>query len=359
MITVPAETFPPSFYEDLDGLIELLRNPDPLDPSGLRTPLRPATIAQYRRRLLMFASELVHSGIQPDLIERVDVLVDPTMAERGLRQMLRRNGNRSRPGIADIAALLRSIGERLNFAEATRKQIDRLVDRVAVPQPRGMTAKNRDRLRPLQDTNNLRRLLLLPERILERPQGKAKPFAMALAREDAVAIAILLYCPIRVQNLASINLERNLRRPGDGGLFLVFEPEEVKNLRHLEFELPRDVCGMIDRHLKTRSPLLCPPATPWLFPRRDGAGPVDASQLSSRLTRRIRRETGLEMNAHLFRHLAVMIWLNANPGSYEAARRLLGHSSISNTLNLYSGLEVRAATQAFAQLISQKKGRVR
>lgn len=65
------------------------------------------------------------------------------------------------------------------------------------------------------------------------------------------------------------------------------------------------------------------------------------------------------MNAHLFRHFAVMNWLDANPGAYEGARRLLGHSEVSSTIKMYSGLEVRAATKTFADLIEAKKGRSR
>jgi hypothetical protein len=53
----------------------------------------------------------------------------------------------------------------------------------------------------------------------------------------------------------------------------------------------------------------------------------------------------------------VMNWLDANPGGYEVARRLLGHSEVSRTINLYSGLEVKSATRAFADLIETKKGR--
>ncbi len=77
--------------------------------------------------------------------------------------------------------------------------------------------------------------------------------------------------------------------------------------------------------------------------------------MSTRITKTIRRVTGLEINAHLFRHLAVMLWLDANPGSYEAARRLLGHAELSHTLN-HSGFEGRAATLAFSELIATKKG---
>ena len=91
--------------------------------------------------------------------------------------------------------------------------------------------------------------------------------------------------------------------------------------------------------------------------RAIAAGLLEANQLSARIFKRIRTETGFEVNAHLFRHLAVMIWLDANPGGYEVARRLLGHSDISKTISLYCGLEVKSATRAFADLIATKKGR--
>lgn len=63
------------------------------------------------------------------------------------------------------------------------------------------------------------------------------------------------------------------------------------------------------------------------------------------------------MNPHLFRHQAAKIWLEANPGSYEAVRRLLGHSDYSHTLNLYTGFETRAATREFADLMTSRKSR--
>ena len=54
---------------------------------------------------------------------------------------------------------------------------------------------------------------------------------------------------------------------------------------------------------------------------------------------------------HLFRHLACMIWLKANPGQYEVARRLLGHSSLSQTINAYAGFEAATATGLFADVV--------
>ncbi len=221
-----------------------------------------------------------------------------------------------------------------------------------------MTRKNRDRLRPLQDDRLLRDFLLFPDRLFKRGQsGSGKPYYDALACEDALAIAILLVCPIRVKNLTGIHLERNIERPGDGRAYLCLSEDETKSGSALEFELPTDLIRMIDRHIKTRSPMLCPPGTPWLFPRRDGSAPSNEAHLGSRIKKRVPREVGLTVNPHLFRHIAVMTWLDANPGAYEAARRLLGHSSVSHTINLYSGLEAKTATKAFSDLMTQKKGR--
>lgn len=300
---------------------------------------------------------MVHSGVPLEEIVGLRVLIDPGMAERGLRQMLSRTNNQTTKLISEIAALLRNLGKILGAPAEAQQRLVKLAGRVSAKPQTGITRKNRDRLRVLQDEKNQLRLLHLPERIFARSQGKMKAFTMALAREDALAIAILLVCPIRVKNLAGIRLDRHLHRPGDGRVFLVFDEAEVKNERPIEFELPRDVIRMIDRHLATRAPELCPPGTPWLFPRRDGQGPVGIGQLPQRLSKRIWRETGLRMNAHLFRHFAVMNWLDANPGGYEVARRLLGHSEVSHTINMYSGLEVKAATKAFADLMETKKGR--
>ena len=358
VIKLDEGVLPQSLISDIDALIASLAKPDPLAEHGRTRALRPVTLSQYRRQVIRFASELVHSGVQPETLTDLNILLAPEMAERGLRQMLSRTGNRTTKMISEVAALLRNLGKVTNQRQEMQERLADLARKVAAKPQRGITRKNRDRLRVLQDDRQALCLLNLPERLFKHPPvGKANAFTKAFAREDALAIAILLYCPIRIRNLAGIHVEQHLQRPGDGRMYLVLSEHEVKNGQSLEFELPNDVIQMIDRHLGTRSPELCPAGTAWLFPRRDGTGPVDPGQLASRIAKRIRKETGLEMNAHLFRHFAVMNWLDANPGAYEVARRLLGHSEVSHTINMYSGLEVKSATKAFADLVGRKKGR--
>ena len=347
------DCFPQSFRDDLDRYRDSLSHPDPLDEDAIVAPLRPASIAQYQREILRFASVLVHAGIPFEEIVSLEVLVQPAHMEAGLRWLLAKNNNRTAPGISEMAGLLRGVAKQyVRVNEASQKEIDRFAARLAVQPQKGMTSQNRERLRQLEDKTTLRRLLLLPEHLFERAAKMGNTYTAALMREDAVAIAILLYCPIRRQNLATIQRDKNLQHPGDGRVFLVFEPDEVKNSKRIEFELPAQVVDMINRHLTTRAPHLCPSVTPWLFPRRDGQAPISLSQLSDKVKQRIRKETGLTINMHLFRHLAAMLWLEAHPGSYEVARRLLGHSTTSQTINAYAGFEAGTATRLFADVVA-------
>jgi integrase len=155
--------------------------------------------------------------------------------------------------------------------------------------------------------------------------------------------------------MAEIHLEQNLQRPGDGRVFLVFEADDVKNEQRIEFELPKTIVKLIDRHLATRTPQLCPAGTPWLFPRRDGTAPMNLSQFAARVRQRVFKELGLTVNVHLFRHIAAKIWLDANPGHYEALRRLLGHKELSQTINAYAGFEAGTATRLFAETVERAK----
>lgn len=357
-IQPPAEDLPPSFVASLDGFIKNLQSPDPFAENGQKAPLSAATVKQYRTQLLRFAGELAASGVELAEISDLNVLTDPAMAERGLRHMLGKNDGQPRKGIFETAALLRNISKKLGACTDVQIRLADLATRLAPKKTSGMTAKNRSRLRALQDDRQQQALLHLPERLAKRALQNPRGVRNALLLGDALAIAILLTCPIRIKNLASIHLDHNLHRPGNGRAYLSFLEDETKTGRPIEFELPADTLKMLDQYLARRSPEICPGGTRWLFSRRDGAGPTGSSELAGRISRRIRSEIGLEVNVHLFRHFAVMLWLDANPGSYEAARRLLGHSEVSHTINMYSGLEGQASIRAFSELVTKKqKGR--
>lgn len=356
-IALDESAFPASFTDDVETVLNKLAKPDPFDDAAPSTPRRPATIKQYRHQIKRFASHLANSGVAVETINSLQVVLDPGNAKQGLRQMLKRNDGVTNRDISQTAALLRNLARLMGLPEDQRDALASLAKKVAQPAQNGMTDRSRARLRVLQDPRHKNRLLTLPEHLFSKYRSTAQRAKMnALAREDALAIAILLVCPIRVGSLAGIDLGKHIQRPGDGRVFLVLEEEDTKTGRSIEFLLSADVVFLLDKHLATRCPYLCPAGTQFLFPKRDGSASIGPSELSSRISKRIRKETGLEVNAHLFRHFAVMNWLDANPGGYEVARRLLGHSDLSHTINLYSGLEVTSATKAFSDLVADLRG---
>lgn len=342
--------YAPGLIADLDQYLSMRMHPDLLESTQNISPIAASSAATYRYFLLRFTSHVIATGIPVNEIGCLVDLLQPARAEAGLRQMLMQNDGKTSVSISDTAGLLLTVAAHLGLSEEVRSALSRFKVRLAKRQTGGMTAKNRDRLRVLRDPTILRRLLRLPEDILSRPLGEYHHRALR-AWEDAIGIGILLYCPLRVSNLATIDITRHLQRAGKGRMYLVFPANEVKNNRPLEFELPAHLVKMIETYLAARAPTICTSHCPFLFPATLKTGPVAAPRLAERLKQRLHNEIGVVMNAHLFRHFAVMIYLDANPGGYEVARQMLGHSSVSRTISVYSGLETIGATQAFAKVV--------
>jgi hypothetical protein len=126
----------------------------------------------------------------------------------------------------------------------------------------------------------------------------------ALLAEEAVALEILLFCPIRRKNLSELHRERDFQNLGNSRVLLQLLESRSKNGIAPCFDLPDHLVQRIDRLVRLRAGLLCPVGTPFLFPKRDGSKPMIGSQLGTRVSKRVFKETGLEVNLHLMRHLA-------------------------------------------------------
>ena len=175
-----------------------------------------------------------------------------------------------------------------------------------------MTEKNTHRLAQFDDLRNVAQLMTLPRTLSDRADRSSKKSSwVALDVMYAVAIDILLGCPLRVGNLATLNIQRHFIWRGQGNsqiITLVIPGAEVKNGQPIEADLPRDATRLIRNYLKTYRPLLSEAPGDWLFPMRSG-GHRNPTDLAKLISRAVRRETGLIMNAHLFRHLAGMLFL--------------------------------------------------
>jgi site-specific recombinase XerC len=80
---------------------------------------------------------------------------------------------------------------------------------------------------------------------------------------------------------------------------------------------------------------------------------MDRGTMSTLVAKTIRRELGLEMNPHLFRHLAATNYLRMHPGEYEVVRQLIGHTRTSNTIAYYAAFEPLFASQRYGSMLEE------
>lgn len=241
------------------------------------------------------------------------------------------------------------------LSEDRLKDLRHLSRRVPRPEP-GLTPKNRQLLRRLDDEASLVRLLHLPAQLF-RKALRTPPPDLKAARQAQVALAVelLLNCPIRAANLRALQLDRHILRPaGSGGpAFLCLEPAEVKNEQRIDFQLPDHLRDMIDTYAERFLPLFGG-SDGFLFVTGDGK-PKGYGTLAHQVCRTIRDQARISMSLHQFRHLAAKLFLEKHPGGYEALRQLLGHRSIETTVRSYAGIQTRQAARLHDQVLTERR----
>ena len=157
----------------------------------------------------------------------------------------------------------------------------------------------------------------------------------------AAAIAILQVVPLRLGNLAKIDMRKNLIARGKR-VYLVVPEGDTKNGEPVDFELPAATVEVIAWYVREYRPHLLRAPTDALFPG-EGSGPKSAEGLGAQIKAAVFRFSGLKVNVHLFRHAGAKIFLDQRPGQYEVVRQVLRHRSIETTTSFYAGAETRSA----------------
>jgi integrase len=73
--------------------------------------------------------------------------------------------------------------------------------------------------------------------------------------------------------------------------------------------------------------------------------------LASQVTRLLRRELGVRLSPHQFRHLLGYIYLLRHPHGHEVVRRMLGHRDIRTTIKFYAGMEMAEAARQYEAVL--------
>jgi integrase len=356
---VPVERLPETFQADLAAFCRHLAGADPLAENGPPRPLRPISVFRRRFQVLQLASALIARGCSAETIQKLADLVAPDALREALLFFLDRSDGRTTTQISQLANTALIIAKHWASADpATIAAIRKLKGRVAC-ENRGMTEKNAARLRQFDDPENLQRLLLLPEAVFSelRHRGDHGQAGSVQAR-SALAVAILLATPIRLGNLAMLRMDVHLLRSRRrGGVWhLVIPADETKNSRALEFTLPPYVVALLRQYLEHYRPLIAPAGCNYLFASPSG-GHLATDNLGPQISRFVRQRIGLEVNPHLFRHLAAKLVLEDTPGGYGIAQDILGHKNPKTTRNFYAGTETAASLRHFEQIVLRRRAK--
>jgi integrase len=350
---LPWSAFPPSFKDDVDRFLRRLSGQD-LSEDGPPRPARPATLEKRSYQLRLAASALVHRGHDAGAVGSVGDLLSLDRYQDILRFFLNRGSGRSPHQAAEMAAFLKDTAKHwAKVDEPTLIGMKKIASRLAIPR-RGMTAKNRERLRPFDDAEMVVAFLSLPQRLRREVEtGNRNPRRNAILSQMAAAIALLQAAPIRLKNLTALDINKNLIARGKR-LYLVVAESEVKNNEPIDFELPAETRNVLAWYVREHRPLLIGEPSDALFPGPGGRVKT-SNTLAKQIPQTVFRYTGLRVNVHLFRHAAGKLFLDARPGQYEVMRRVLGHRSITTTTSLYAGAETRSAGSHFAAVIAERR----
>lgn len=367
--TLPIEHFPDSLQAQYAAYREWVspsQGKSHFKGRGGKRRARPATLKTRSFSFLQMLGALVQIGHDPAAITSFDYVVarasdilDFFEARAIARLPPKRRDDDEKPEIvggqlAVIADTLLIIG--VHFLGLTGELADELREMRKLTHPRrkgGLTGKVRERLMQLIQPYNRSRLLLLPEGIeQEARSADQKDPKMAHRFMIALAIEVLLVCPLRMKNLTGLRLDCHLKRLGPGGRWIthiVIEGTETKNHDAVEWPVPLATAKLLEVWCQVWRPVMegGGKANPYLFPALDREASKSQNALADGIKGLIRRELDLVVHPHLLRHFAAWRHLNRYPGQYEIVRRALGHNSVETTIGTYCGLEGESAARLF------------
>jgi integrase len=356
----PWEALTEDLREDTELWLKRLSGANLLDESAPSRPAAKATLSSYKYTIRQLVGALERRNVDITQLSSLADLVRPETLVKAIEFLKDRTGKDRSSMLHHIAS--KAIAIARHHAKLPENQIRQLQNLQRKVQPRevGLTAKNKERLAQFLSEDNQRRLLCLPPQTFER-LGQVDHVSQrnALDAQCALAVEILLFAPIRRLNLVALNLERHVRTQNDGRqrrIYLSIPGHEVKNAVDLDFELPPESSTLFLGYLERFRPrLLTGKDAGWLFPGGREGQHKAPEQFARNVTAFVRRETGLDVNLHLFRHITAHLYLDEHPGGYEVVRRTHGHKKIETTTNSYTGLETARATKHFDDAILARR----
>jgi len=197
----------------------------------------------------------------------------------------------------------------------------------------------------------------LPEELLAKAAAKIETFRPPFVEgQIAIAIDILLACPLRPENLIELHWRRHFLEPNGpkGRLLLHIPAEETKTKsRDLTVEIPADVARRLRWYRRHILPCVDADPNGFLFVTKNGDR-KNQQTLAQQMIELIEKHVGVHMTPHQFRHFVASLYLDANPEDHQTAQAILHHASAKTTL-IYAGSASRRASRAYGKILFEQR----
>ncbi len=217
------EDFPGGLRVELDSyLIGLARIRRGANGKRIR-PCKASTVKTRRAELVAAARMAVREGIPITSLVSLEALLEPAVVEKVLEAYWKGDGSEPRTYTIDLGWKLHSIAREIDcFDTGAMQRLDEIRADLETYRRKGLTEKNLKVIREIlsgkvwPDVVNLPKALMQQARLLK---GHA-PVKAAVTAQLAVAITILTFAPVRLENLVRNPARRELDQTWRSGVSL-------------------------------------------------------------------------------------------------------------------------------------------
>jgi integrase len=298
------------------------------------------------------------TGIPLDSLRTLADVVRPDNVDRGLAEYERRFGGEKRRHLGQVMRVVCLVARHwVRLPPEEMAEMWSWTKDVSVPR-HGMTAKNKALLLSLRDPHAMARLLGLGPRVMREVLSKPRiRKADAVRAQVAFTVALLPNAPARIQNIASTDLDRHVRRVGSGKeerVVLEYPGVEVKNGRDLRYPLLDSTKALLDLYLtQIRPRLIKSPMNRWLFPGQ-GDHPKGAALLSQQIGDLTEEIVGFRITAHQFRHILATLHYSRSGHDAATVARALGNDE-ATVRQFYAFLSQEEALRSWNETLKLKR----
>ncbi len=269
--------------------------------------------------------------------------VSPACVDAYARSLIDRLAPRT---VASALIGLKCVVQRLHPDHDWRwlKDLTNRLDRWATP--------SRDSREPALSASDMFQRLLAD--LGQRARGPLEKRRDQLIYRDTLIVAILATCPIRLRNLAMMQLGKHLDQIGSEW-HLRFDGGETKTGQPVHLVIPAELAPFLALFLEKVRPTFPGAASgAHVWPACKGK-PMAKETIYMRVIKRTRELFGMGLNPHVFRSIAATFLAESSPEDALYARPLLGHRQSQTTERYY----IRASQIDAARTVSTALRQIR